>query len=119
MATTTRGIPYVEPTDNPLDYPEVSQQLAELLEIRLPKSGTVLAAFTAVNTNSDTVVTFPIPYPTTVADADVAVNVTPVAGQTGNTWAVLNITRTGFTLRAKRDSGTASVTYNYTAQVVS
>lgn len=119
MATTTRGIPYVEPTDNPLDYPEVSQQLAELLEIRLPKSGSVLVPITAANVDTDLVVTFPIPYPTTVADADVAVNVTPVAGQTGNSWAVFNVTRTGFTIRAKRASGSAAVTYNYTAQVVS
>lgn len=119
MAITPRGIPYVEPTDPPLDYPVTSQQLAELLEVRLPKSGTVLASYTAANTNADIAVVFPVPYPSTIPDADVAVNVTPVAGQTENSWAVLNITRTGFTLRSKRASGTGSVTYNYTAQVVS
>lgn len=35
MATTPNGWPYVAPTDHPLEYPAVSQQLANLLNSRV------------------------------------------------------------------------------------
>lgn len=112
MATTPRGIPYVEPTDPPLDYPVTSQQLAELLDARLPRSGQVVVPITTANTDTDVSVTFAVPYPTGQPPVVVA---TPLAGTNIHTWTVATVSETGFTLRAKRASGGAVVTYMWLA----
>lgn len=48
MATTPNGWPYVLPADHPLEFPAISQQLANLLESRFA-AGATLGALTPVS----------------------------------------------------------------------
>lgn len=60
MATTANGWPYVVPADHPLEYPALSQQLANLLESRLgtaarPELATVTGLGVSLNTTDQNV----------------------------------------------------------------
>jgi hypothetical protein len=61
-ANTTKGFPYVLPTDNVADYPVTMQQLATLLEAMVPfrfATGTVNIVASGASNTGNAIVTFP------------------------------------------------------------
>lgn len=111
-AYTDRGVPYVSSGEPAGDYPTTSQELADYIDARMPRSGLVVVPITAANTDTDVSVTFAVPYPTGEIPVVVA---TPNAATNLHTWTVPTVTETGFTLRAKRSTGTAAVGYMWLA----
>lgn len=94
MGTTPLGLPYPEPTDQPYVHLDL-KALADALDAKLPRSGTVLLE----NVGSSTVATVPFGQP--VPGPPVAVHATASSGS-GKTAAMTirtdNYTADGFRL---------------------
>jgi hypothetical protein len=96
---------------------DLLRSLVARLESVLPRAGkTGTLAIAATATTYATTITFPHPFPAGVVPV---VQVTPeVTNLTGLFWSIDSVTNTGFSLRYRRDTGTANIDrFGWTAQI--
>lgn len=118
--TTPNGFPYSDPTDSVSTYPATGQALAEAVDdmVALQKSGSVSSGTLAANVNTDVSVTFTTAFPAAGGVPAVATGSGNIAPDLVFALSLTAVSRSGFTVRFRRSSGTAAVTCYWIASNV-